>query len=292
MAPKNAPPSKLTTTESIYAVKDRDAVSKEEGRATGATKSYNAGLRYRDIWGSADLANDTEEQRRARNQHADKLNEAYYDFITDHYEGGWGDKFHFCGYFPGESWETAQSRHEHHLALMTDIKAGMRVLDVGCGVGGPAREMAKFTGCFVTGVTINDLHVERSNEYNRDQGLQEQVHMVKGNFVDLPFGDGEFDRAYATEALCCAPDMDRAYAEVFRVLKPGGVLGMLDWVVTDQYDDGNELHRRIRNEIERGGSVPHLTSVQAHVDALERAGFEMVVEEDRATAKANPIPWW
>jgi sterol 24-C-methyltransferase len=67
---------------------------------------------------------------------------------------------------------------------------------------------------------------------------------------------------------------------------------MLDWVVTDQYDDGNELHRRIRNEIERGGSVPHLTSVQAHVDALERAGFEMVVEEDRATAKANPIPWW
>ncbi|CZT48493.1 related to SAM-dependent methyltransferases [Rhynchosporium secalis] len=277
---------------SIYAIKDRAAVPKFADRDSGTTKPYDSGLRYREVWGSADLSNLTEEQRIARNQHADKLNEAYYDFITDHYQGGWGNKFHFCGYYPGESWDQAQARHEHHLALSMGMAAGMKVLDIGCGVGGPAREMAKFTGCRVTGVTINDLHVERSNELNRECGMQDQVNMVKGNFVDLPFKDGEFDQAYATEALCCAPDMLKAYQEAFRVLKPGGVLGMLDWVLTDKYDDGNEMHRKIRNEVERGGSVPLLTSVKAHVQALEEAGFEIVVENDRATDKSNPIGWW
>ncbi|XMA18911.1 hypothetical protein WAI453_011702 [Rhynchosporium graminicola] len=277
---------------SIYAIKDRAAVPKFADRDSGTTKPYDSGLRYREVWGSADLSNLTEEQRIARNQHADKLNEAYYDFITDHYQGGWGNKFHFCGYYPGESWDQAQARHEHHLALSMGMAADMKVLDIGCGVGGPAREMAKFTGCRVTGVTINDLHVERSNELNRECGMQDQVNMVKGNFVDLPFKDGEFDQAYATEALCCAPDMLKAYQEAFRVLKPGGVLGMLDWVLTDKYDDGNEMHRNIRNEVERGGSVPLLTSVKAHVQALEEAGFEIVVENDRATDKSNPIGWW
>lgn len=168
----------------------------------------------------------------------------------------------------------------------------MKVLDIGCGVGGPAREMAKFTGCHVTGVTINDLHVERSNAYNAEEGLSDQVHMVKGNFIDLPFEDGTFDQAYATEALCCSPDMEKAYREAWRVLKPGGKLGMLDWVLTEKYDDGNEMHRRIRNQIEEGGSVPHLTTAKAHFEALEKAGFEVLVESDRATDKSNPIGWW
>ncbi|KAL2062077.1 hypothetical protein VTL71DRAFT_6343 [Oculimacula yallundae] len=289
---------------SIYAIKDIASVPKFSNRDTGHTKNYDSGLRYRSVWGTdstssynpttatSDSPETEEAQRISRNAHADKLNEAYYDFITDHYQGGWGNKFHFCGYFRGESWDMAQARHEHHLALSMGMGPKMKVLDIGCGVGGPAREMAKFTGCEVTGVTINDLHVERSNELNKEMGMQDQVRMVKGNFVDLPFEEGGFDQAYATEALCCAPDMLKAYQEAYRVLKPGGKLGMLDWVLTDRYDDGNEKHRKIRNEIERGGAVPHLTTVKAHIDALEKAGFEMIVENDRATDKSNPIGWW
>jgi sterol 24-C-methyltransferase len=216
----------------------------------------------------------------------------YYDFITDSYQNGWGNKFHFCGYQPTESWDTAQARHEHHLALVMEMKPGMKVLDLGCGVGGPAREMAIFAEVNVTGVTINDLHVERSNELNKHHNLQDRVHMVKGSFSELPFEDESFDMAFAIEALCCAPDMAKAYSEVMRVLKPGGKIGILDWVITDKYDDSNQEHRMIRARIERNGAVPHMITPKARVKAFEEAGFEMICEEDRATAKANPVPWW
>ncbi|SMR51685.1 unnamed protein product [Zymoseptoria tritici ST99CH_3D1] len=253
----------------------------------------NSGARYKSTWGGDEnLANVTDAERATRNADAAELNDLYYDFITDHYQGGWGDKFHFCGYQPRESWETAQARHDHHLAMVTDIRAGMKVLDLGCGVGGPAREIAAFTGAHITGVSINGMHVERSNLYNAEDGLSDQCHMVQGNFVDLPFADETFDRAYSIEALCCAPDVEKAYSEVWRVLKPGGKLGFLDWVITDKYDGENEKHRKIRSEIEKGGAVPFMTTVGSHVEKLEGAGFRMLIEEDRATAKANPIPWW
>jgi SAM-dependent methyltransferase len=64
---------------------------------------------------------------------------------TELYEYGWGDSFHFCRYYPGEPFYQAIARHEHYLAHQTGIKPKMRVLDVGCGVGGPAREIARFT---------------------------------------------------------------------------------------------------------------------------------------------------
>jgi len=59
----------------------------------------------------------------------------------------------------------------------------MKVLDVGCGVGGPAREIAKFTGCHVTGLNNNDYQIERATKYAQKEGLADQVAFVKGDFM-------------------------------------------------------------------------------------------------------------
>lgn len=59
----------------------------------------------------------------------------------------------------------------------------MKVLDVGCGVGGPAREIAKFTGCHVTGLNNNDYQIDRATHYAEKEGLSKQLAFVKGDFM-------------------------------------------------------------------------------------------------------------
>ncbi len=59
----------------------------------------------------------------------------------------------------------------------------MKVLDVGCGVGGPAREIATFTGCHVVGLNNNGYQIERAIAYTQKDGLSDQVSFVKGDFM-------------------------------------------------------------------------------------------------------------
>lgn len=75
------------------------------------------------------------------------------------------------------------------------LRPGMRVLDVGCGVGGPARQIATFTGSDIVGVNNNAFQVGRARKYTQKMGLQDQVQFVKGDFMKLveQFGENSFD---------------------------------------------------------------------------------------------------
>jgi sterol 24-C-methyltransferase len=75
------------------------------------------------------------------------------------------------------------------------LKPGMRVLDVGCGVGGPAREIAGFADVDIVGVNNNEFQLGRARRYTAKQGLQKQVTFVKGDFMKLAetFGEESFD---------------------------------------------------------------------------------------------------
>jgi sterol 24-C-methyltransferase len=108
---------------------------------------------------------------------------SYYNLATDLYEYGWGQSFHFCRYSIGESFYQAIARHEHYLAMKVGIQAGMKVLDVGCGIGGPAREIAKFTDAHITGLNNNDYQIERATRYAEKEGLSNQLKYVKGDFM-------------------------------------------------------------------------------------------------------------
>lgn len=64
------------------------------------------------------------------------------------------------------------------------LRPGMRVLDVGCGVGGPAREIVKFTGVdHITGLNLNEYQVSRANNYAQREGLSERLDFVQGDFM-------------------------------------------------------------------------------------------------------------
>ena len=103
--------------------------------------------------------------------------------MTDLYEYGWGGSFHFCRFAYGEPFRQAIARHEHYLAHVMGIKENMNVLDVGCGVGGPAREIVKFTGANVVGLNNNDYQIERATHYATRDGLSDKLTFVKGDFM-------------------------------------------------------------------------------------------------------------
>ena len=92
-----------------------------------------------------------------RNESYSTLVNAYYELATLFYEWGWGQSFHFAYQLPGETFRSAIARHEYYLAGRLGVKAGAKLLDVGCGVGGPMRNIAKFTRAQVTGVTLNEV---------------------------------------------------------------------------------------------------------------------------------------
>lgn len=94
------------------------------------------------------------------------------------------------------------------------------------------RNIARFTGLPVTGVTINKYQVGRGNELNAQAGLETLCRSVQGDFMQLPFPDASFDGVYAIEATCHAPDRTKVFAEIFRVLKPGQTFACYEWCLT------------------------------------------------------------
>nr|ACU20553.1 unknown [Glycine max] len=82
-----------------------------------------------------------EEERKAN--YVDMVNK-FYDLATSFYEYGWGQSFHFAPRWKGESVREGIKRHEHFIALQLCLKPGQKVLDVGCGIGGPLREISRF----------------------------------------------------------------------------------------------------------------------------------------------------
>ena len=88
----------------------------------------------------------------------------FYDLVTDFYEYGWCQSFHFGPRWKGESFLESIKRAEYHLCSRLGLKPGKVALDVGCGVGGPMRNMAIFSGATIEGITINEYQVKIANK--------------------------------------------------------------------------------------------------------------------------------
>ena len=164
------------------------------------TESVNT---YEKFW--EDSEGNTHNTDESRSGLYTTLVNTYYNLATDFYECCWGESFHFARKAIGEDFRESIRRHEHCLFSMAQIRPGDKVLDVGCGIGGPARECVRFTGAHVTGLNNNDYQIERANIYAKKCDQEDHSRFVKGNFMDIPFEPNSFDVVYAFEATCHAP---------------------------------------------------------------------------------------
>lgn len=224
----------------------------------------------------------------------DNMVDEFYNLVTDFYEWGWGQSFHFGPRFINETFDESIKRTEYHLCNRLHMKPGMKVVDVGCGVGGPMRNMAMFTGADITGITINEYQVNIGNQYNEKLGLDHICKLTQGDFQKQPFKDGQFDAAYEIEATCHSPNRVQTYGEVCRVLKPGAFFAGYEWVMTDNYDPNNVDHVRIKEGIEEGNGLPTLVHYSEVIQDIKDAGFEVkeFYDANRGVHAANEIPWY
>jgi sterol 24-C-methyltransferase len=214
----------------------------------------------------------------------------FYDLATDFYEFGWGHSFHFATRHKWESFESSIARHEMWLAHKLDLRPGMKVLDVGCGVGGPMRTIARFSGSHIVGLNNNEYQIERGRRLNEQAGLSHLCSFLKADFMHVPEEDETYDAIYEVEATCHAPDKVGIYTEIKRLLKPGQLFAGYEWVVTDKYDPNNKEHVALKKGIEVGNGLPDLETPDVIVDALKKAGFEVLEAFD--LAPRSDIPWY
>ncbi|TPI30813.1 methyltransferase domain-containing protein [Mesorhizobium sp. B3-1-6] len=166
------------------------------------------------------------------------------------------------------------------LANLAVITADMSVLDVGSGIGGPARFLEATYGCAVTGVDLSEPFVEAARYLTARTGQAGQVSFEAGSALSLPFEDGRFDAALLQHVAMNIADRPLLYREVRRVLKPGGKFATFDVVL----NGGDPLYP-VPWAKTPGESF--LLTAEATCEAIEAAGFGTLVRrDDTAAAKA------
>lgn len=161
------------------------------------------------------------------------------------------------------------------LAAQLSLQPGMRLLDVGCGIGGPARYFAAAHGCKVTGIDLTDEFVQVARRLTQLVKLHDRVEFRQASALDLPFENGIFDRASMIHVGMNIADKAGVYREVRRVMKAEGIFVVFDIV---RSADG-ELRYPV--PWAQSEETSFVAKPREYRDALVQAGFRVVQERDR-----------
>jgi SAM-dependent methyltransferase len=164
------------------------------------------------------------------------------------------------------------------LALGLGLEADKTVLDVGCGIGGPARHLAAIFGCRVTGIDLNQPFIDVAKMLAERTALADRVTYQQADALDLPFGDGMFDCAWTQHVAMNIADRDQFYGNIHRVLKPDGLLAIYDIVA----GEGGPLIFPV--PWARKAEISFLLKSDAMREVLKNKGFAEVSWADKTDA--------
>jgi len=163
------------------------------------------------------------------------------------------------------------------LAAAAQVEPSTRVLDLGCGIGGPARYLAATFGCKVTGVDLSPAFIDAATYLTARCGLSDRVAFQVGDALHPPFEDEVFDAVFLQHVAMNVADRAALYAEVHRLLTPGGRFATYDLVLRD----GDVVYPA---PWAQDASTSFLLSDGVTRTALEEAGFKAVLWRDDTQA--------
>lgn len=235
-------------------------------------------------------------------QMVDELGPNYQEKVGDCLKAYYGVLNHLCAlgdvekmYIPPFLSKKAtvlenQLLYEESIAEDIGLKKGDKVLDLGCGRGRVAAHMTQYSGAQVTGLNIDPNQIAQATSYNEECGFKDNVFIVQDfNNLPLPFESESFDAFYQIQALSLCKDLPTLFSEVFRVIKPGAKISLLDWVSFPEYDESNPEHAELMRRVKPLIGAVGTPTPESLEKALTDAGFT-VTRSDNASVGGLQSP--
>jgi tocopherol O-methyltransferase len=160
------------------------------------------------------------------------------------------------------------------LASHIGIRSGQRILDAGCGIGGSAIWLAKTYDVEVVGITPVASQVARARRYAQEQGLADRVSFEEQDYSHTTFPQASFDVIWAMESVCHAPDKQLVLAEARRLLRPGGRLGIVEYMRTSRPHAA--VNEALLHSWLSGWAIPDLATAGEFFEWTQALGFQDV----------------
>jgi tocopherol O-methyltransferase len=218
----------------------------------------------------------------------------FYDRSSKLWEDVWGEHMHHGYYIPADRTDHEQAQIDliDEVLKWAGADSAQSMVDVGCGIGGSSRHIARKFGCKAQGVTLSPYQAGRGNELAKDQGLEGQTTFQVADALAMPFEDNSFDLVWSLESGEHMPDKKQFINELFRVATPGGRIIIVTWVHRDLEEGEAGLTRkeeRLLDAINRAYYLPKWCSTDDYIQLLGEQGATDIKSEDWSYIIA---PFW
>lgn len=246
-------------------------------------KTFSFLLKRKDLSSFVQEHNRLFSQAKKTEDHA-QVASHYYDLMAEVIELAYGSSWIFhAPEYVGQSREESISNLHQKIKSELCLVPGKTTLDMGCGLGGAAREIAHLSQGKVLGITLSQAEVERANVLNHQQKLDHLCEVKQGDYTqNLPFPDDHLESAYSIYSLKYIAKnlLPKVFKNVHQVLQPKARYVVYDAVLTSKYDKKNPEHKALVEQIEFVTGMPPLHTSKDLVDAAKSAGLSLLSETE------------
>ncbi|CAA7406489.1 unnamed protein product [Spirodela intermedia] len=226
----------------------------------------------------------------------------FYDESSGVWESIWGDHMHHGFYEPGATASIA----DHRAAQICMVEEALRfagvsddplrkpknIVDVGCGIGGSSRYLARKYGAECRGITLSPVQANRAQSLAAAEGLGNKVSFQVADALEQPFPDGQFDLVWSMESGEHMPDKTKFVSELARVAAPGGIIIIVTWCHRDLLPSENSLtpdEVKLLDKICEAYYLPAWCSAAEYVKIAESLSLQDIKSADWSE---NVAPFW